>query len=64
MIQHYKNGVKFIWIGFILNLLETWYFGWNTKPINDYEMIADYFCAGIELAGLSLVGYAFILRRK
>lgn len=36
-----KIGKNIILIGIIFWIVETWWFGWNYKPINDYERKCD-----------------------
>ena len=37
--------------GFIFNIIETAYFGWNTKPSCTEEMICDYIASALILGG-------------
>ena len=45
------NGCALIVAGFVFNIIETWYFGWNSKPSCPLEMICDYVCTAAILAG-------------
>jgi hypothetical protein len=53
------QGLIVIAIGFILNVLETWFFGWNMKAASIPEAFADFFCQLVVLIGLTMfaVGY-------
>jgi hypothetical protein len=47
-----KLGNKIIWIGMIFWLIETWHFGWNITPINNYELTCDFISTIIIIVGL------------
>ena len=44
-------------IGIMGQFLETWYFGWNTKPCNRYELIADSVTQTIWVVGLFMMAW-------
>lgn len=52
MEKYLKRGVHLIWLGFVLNILETWYFGWNSEPMSVAEKYADTFCAMVTISGV------------
>ena len=63
-IKVFRHGAEIFWAGFIFNLLETWYFGWNLKPQSPQEMMCDYLSAGLMVAGLTLEVYATMIMRR
>lgn len=63
-IKVFRHGAEIFWAGFIFNLLETWYFGWNLKPQSPHEMMCDYLSAGLILAGLTLEVYAAMIMKR
>jgi nitrate reductase gamma subunit len=49
-----KEGIIVAVIGFILNLLESWYFGWNMKAESVAEAFADNICGLIIMIGIAM----------
>ena len=48
-------GFMLIAFGIMGQFLETWYFGWNTKPCNQYELIADQVTQTTWVIGLAML---------
>lgn len=51
----FKKGLLWILVGYVFNILETWYFGWNMKP----QSVAEKFCDNVAV-GIILVGFCII----
>ena len=51
----FKWGVILFYAGAIFNFLETWYFGWNRKPLTPEEMICDWVAFCVMLGGVFMV---------
>lgn len=58
----YLIGNAIFFLALIFNVLETWYFGWNTKASCPAEMIADYISKFGVFAGTSIMIYAAFIR--
>lgn len=60
-----KTGLIVILIGFVLNILETWFFGWNMKAKSVAEAFADNFCMLIIMLGYLMfaIGFGFHLKK-
>ena len=56
--ETYRHGAELFWAGFIFNMLETWYFGWNLKASCPEEMMCDYLSAGLMVAGIMIQVYS------
>jgi len=54
-----KKGLLITLTGVTLNILETWYFGWNLKPATLAEGYADLFTSLVIILGLILIGSAW-----
>jgi hypothetical protein len=52
MEKYLRRGTSLIWLAFILNILETWFFGWNSEPASVAEKYADTFCALVMISGV------------
>ncbi|WP_043890725.1 hypothetical protein [Paenibacillus sp. Aloe-11] len=58
--RQYKLGWKILVAGFLINIIETAYFGWNATPQSKAEIIWDYITMFIMGWGIYLVTDAFI----
>jgi len=56
----FSTGSALLVGGFVFNIAETWYFGWNLRPQSIAEMVCDYISTGTLLVGIIMVSYAII----
>lgn len=61
-----KIGRNMVLLFIILGVIETWYFGWNEKPINETEALLDKICSfGISIGlGIYLIPFFQFLEDK
>lgn len=45
-------GLLLMLLGFLLNMLESWHFGWNMTARSGQEFYADFFTNGITIYGV------------
>jgi hypothetical protein len=50
--KHLTRGLNIIWLAFLLNILESWYFGWNMEAQSTAEAFADNFCSFLFITGV------------
>lgn len=55
-------GLVVLAVGFLLNILETWYFGWNMEATSVAEKFADNFCGIVMMLGAAMFLLAWMVR--
>ena len=50
-------------LAFVFGFIQTWYFGWNTFPKSEGELLADLVCMGLFCHGLGILKSAYNLKR-
>jgi vacuolar-type H+-ATPase subunit I/STV1 len=58
------QGLIVIALGFVLNILETWFFGWNMKAASIPEAFADFFCQLVVFIGLLMFAIGYYVHIK
>lgn len=60
----YRHGAELFWAGFLFNIMETWYFGWNIKASCPEEMMCDYVATGLMVAGIMIQVYSTQIKQR